>query len=113
MGLGLWNSVAVTVAVELLLFVPAVWLYAKVTRAADGVGRWSFWIFLAVVALIYSGAVQSGAVQSGAVQSGAVQGTPPTSVTALTATAFCTWLFPMWASWFDRHRAVAEFAKVR
>jgi len=33
-GLGLWNSVAGTLATEMLLFVVGVWVYASVTRRA-------------------------------------------------------------------------------
>ena len=86
-GLGLWNSVPGTVAVELLLFLPAVWLYLRTTREANIAGRWSFRIFLGVVALIYAGAAQ---------------GAPPPSLTALKVTALCAWLFPVWAYWLDR-----------
>jgi len=37
---------------------------------------------------------------------GAAFGPPPPSETALAWTALGVWLFPFWAGWFDRHRAV-------
>ena len=41
-GLGLWNSVAATIAVELLLFAGGLWLCVSATRPRDGLGRWGF-----------------------------------------------------------------------
>src|SRR2546427_260370 len=38
LGLGLWNSVTGTVAVEGVMFVAGVWLYATATRARDRTG---------------------------------------------------------------------------
>jgi membrane-bound metal-dependent hydrolase YbcI (DUF457 family) len=42
-GLGLWNSVAGTMVVELLMFVIGVWLYIRATRPRDRIGRYTFW----------------------------------------------------------------------
>ena len=52
-GLGLWNSVAVTTAIEVPMFLAGVWLYARSTRARDGVGRWAFVSLMAALLLIY------------------------------------------------------------
>jgi hypothetical protein len=58
-GLGLWNSVAGTLAVELTLYAAGLWIYVRSTRARDGTGRWAF-IGLAVLLLIvYVGSVGS------------------------------------------------------
>ena len=38
-GLGLWNSVPATVLVESALFAAGVWMYVRVTRARDRMGR--------------------------------------------------------------------------
>jgi membrane-bound metal-dependent hydrolase YbcI (DUF457 family) len=64
-GLGLWNSVPLTLAVELALFGLAVWLYARGRR----LGR-SFWLMAATLLLVYVANVF---------------GPPPPSVTAIGA----------------------------
>ena len=91
LGAGLWNSVAGTLAVESLMFAVGLWLYATMTRARDGAGRWGFWLFVAFLILIYFGNAF---------------GPPPPNLRALLATAFGAWILPFWAAWFDRHRAV-------
>ncbi len=77
-GLGLWNSVAGTVAVELTLLAVALWLLRP-----RGLKLWSLIVF-AVVAAASAGF-----------------GPPPPSVTALIVTAFAIWLVPLWAWWGD------------
>jgi hypothetical protein len=37
-GLGLWNSVPGTIAVELALWIAGTWIYVRTTRARDRVG---------------------------------------------------------------------------
>src|SRR5690349_23378049 len=39
-GLGLWQSRAATLAVEIPIFAAGVWLYARSTHAKDKVGRY-------------------------------------------------------------------------
>jgi membrane-bound metal-dependent hydrolase YbcI (DUF457 family) len=78
-GLGLWNSVAGTVAVELTLLAVALWLLRP-----RGLKLWSLIVFVVVAA------------------ASAGFGPPPPSVGALTATAFAIWLVPLWAWWGDR-----------
>jgi hypothetical protein len=89
-GLGLWNSLPATLAVETALFATGVWLYLRTTRPMDRAGRISFAAFLAVLALIYIGNTF---------------GPPPPSASAIAWTALGLWLFPLWAWHFDRHRA--------
>lgn len=60
-GLGLWHSTAGTIAVEALLFVAGVWIYAKATRARDGIGRWVWWGLVAFLALAYAGSLFASA----------------------------------------------------
>jgi len=90
-GLGLWNSVPATLAVESLMFVAAVWLYASTTRPRDRVGRYSFWAFVTVAGISYI----SNAF-----------GPPPPSAEFLARFSLGVWLFPLWAWWFDAHRMV-------
>jgi hypothetical protein len=88
-GLGLWNSLAATVAIELTLFATGIALYVRGTRARDRVGSWGLWAMVAVLAAIFLGSLQ---------------GTPPPSERALALTMFGLWLFVPWAHWVDRHR---------
>ena len=88
-GLGLWNSVPATLAVEGTLFAVGLFLYALATKARDATGRWSFAAFAVLLVVLYLGNVF---------------GPPPPSVVALNAVAFAGFLIPVWAGWFDRHR---------
>jgi hypothetical protein len=52
-GLGLWNSIPATVAVEFGLFVTGVVLYVRSTAARDRIGRYAFWALVATLAVLY------------------------------------------------------------
>ena len=52
-GLGLWNSTAATLAIEVLLFAAGVGLYARATRPLDRTGRWGLVGLVAFLALIH------------------------------------------------------------
>jgi hypothetical protein len=93
LGLGLWNSIAGTLVVEGILFVFGVWIYLVTTRAKDNIGRYGLLLFLILNLLIY----MSGLV-----------GPPPPNETVLAWVALGVWLFPLWAGWIDRHRAVVR-----
>ncbi len=88
-GLGLWNSVAGTVAVELLLFFGGLAIYLRQTRAKDRTGNLALWSFVALLVLVWVGAVF---------------GPPPPNVTAIKASGFALWLAVAWGYWIDRHR---------
>jgi membrane-bound metal-dependent hydrolase YbcI (DUF457 family) len=47
-GLGMWNSVPLTVSVEGLMFAAAVWIYARGRRMSAG-----FWALIATLGLMY------------------------------------------------------------
>jgi hypothetical protein len=88
-GLGLWNSVPATIAVETLMFVVGVWMYSHATRARDVIGRRAFAAFVGFLLAAY----------------GANLGPPPPSITALVITAIAgAAVIILWAWWFDRHR---------
>lgn len=91
LGFALWNSVPATVVIEGLMSIGAVWIYVKTTRAKDGIGRWAFVSWVTVLALIYAGNLA---------------GPPPPDVRSLALVALGLWMFPVWAWWFDAHRAV-------
>lgn len=41
LGLGLWNSIAGTIIVEILMLAAGVWRYLRATRALDRTGRYA------------------------------------------------------------------------
>jgi hypothetical protein len=88
-GLGLWNNVPATVAVEGLLFGFVVWSYVRATTARDRIGSIGLWSFVAFVVIIYALNLVSP---------------PPPSVGAVSWLALASWLFVAWAWWFDSHR---------
>jgi len=90
-GLGLWNSVPATLVAEALLFGLGLWLYVRTTKPSDATGRWAFAAFAAFLCAVYLGNLF---------------GPPPPSVPALTGVTFTLFLVPLWAGWFDRHRAL-------
>jgi hypothetical protein len=88
-GLGLWNSVPLTLAVEGLLFASGVWLYAQATRPSGARGRWGLISLVAVLVLAYVGNVLSA---------------PPSITAVWTGALFGFLLLLAWATWTDRHR---------
>lgn len=52
-GLGLWNSIAGTMAVELAMFAAGVGLYMVATRPRDRVGRYAFAFYVALLLFLY------------------------------------------------------------
>jgi len=92
-GLGLWNSVAATVAVEGALFLAGALLYASATRFRDAVGRFGLYAFLGLLVLIAAGSAL---------------GPPPPSPEAIGVAGLALWLFVPLAAWIDRHRQVRE-----
>lgn len=90
LGLGLWNSIFATVIVEGLMYAAAIWIYVRVTRAKDGIGRWGLGSFIVVVASLYVMNIFS---------------TPPPNERLLAIVAIPYVLIPiLWAWWVDRHR---------
>jgi membrane-bound metal-dependent hydrolase YbcI (DUF457 family) len=93
LGLGLWNSIPATVAIEVPMFVAGLWIYTRVTRPRDAIGRWAFGTLVVTLLLIYAGNIF---------------GPPPPSVQALYIVAMIGGvLFTLWGAWADRHRDAA------
>jgi hypothetical protein len=90
-GLGLWNSVAGTLIVEILLFVIGSAIYLKTTRTKDRIGSIGLWCFLIFLLVMYFAASFSPNV-------------PPQNQLAWGALSM--WIFVPWAYWIDRHREV-------
>jgi hypothetical protein len=91
-GLGLWHSVAGTLAVEGLLFAAGVAVYASATRAIDRTGRWALAGLVAFLAIVYLASVL---------------GPPPPDAAAVAWSAQAIWLLVAWGYWIDRHRRPA------
>jgi hypothetical protein len=91
-GLGLWNSVAATVTVEVVMFAAGVWIYARATRARDRVGRQALPALVGFLLVAYLASSI---------------GPPPPSIAALVVTAIAgAAVIVLWAWWLDRHRIV-------
>lgn len=90
-GLSLWNSVPMTMVVELLMFAGGLYLYMRSTEALDRIGRWAFLSLALVLVLIYL--------------ADSLSGTVPPSVNAICGVALAaSVVFPLWAWVADRHR---------
>jgi hypothetical protein len=88
-GLGLWNSVGVSIALELLLWSAGVALYISVTRRRNRRGSIAFWSLVGLLTLIFFANVF---------------GPPPPNVAAVAWSAMLLWLLPLWGWWIDRNR---------
>jgi membrane-bound metal-dependent hydrolase YbcI (DUF457 family) len=91
LGLGLWNSVAATVAVEMVIYAVGLWVYVRATAATDRIGGVGLW----VLGIVLVGISAANLVSP-----------PPPSVTAVAFSALGMWLFVALAWWVDRHRTV-------
>lgn len=83
LGLGLWNSIAATLIVELTLFSVALAIYLRGQRRRPV----AFWAMIAVLLVSYFGAAF---------------GPPPPDVRTLAFSALAVWLFVLWGWWVDR-----------
>jgi hypothetical protein len=88
-GLGLWSTLAGTLAVEAGLFGAGLWLYLQSTAAVDATGKWALWGLAAVLASIYAANIF---------------GPAPPGVGAIAWAGHAQWLLVAWGYWVDRHR---------
>jgi membrane-bound metal-dependent hydrolase YbcI (DUF457 family) len=94
-GVGLWNSIAGTMLVELIVFTGGVWIYARATRTLDRVGRYAFLAYVAVLLFLYIGDRFSS---------------PPENMKDIAITGWiATVVLSAWPWWFDRHREPSPF----
>jgi len=89
-GLGLWNSVPATLAVESAVFAIGFCFYWHETRPKDRIGTWALISLVLFLIFVWMGAMFGG---------------PPPSEKSMAWGALSLWLMPLWAAWADRHRA--------
>lgn len=94
-GLGLWNSVPATLAVEGSLLAIGVWAFLSATSSAGRAGMGAFVaLLLLCVATWVSGPWSP----------------PPPSATAIAWVGLALWILIPWAGWIDRRRERAAVA---
>jgi hypothetical protein len=92
-GLGMWNSVPLTLIVEYVLFAAGIAVYLSATRAKDKTGNVGLSSLVILLGVLYLASLF---------------GPPPPSVKALAWSALAIWLTVPWAAWADRHRQPAQ-----
>lgn len=88
-GFGLWESLPISLSLELTLFALGCWLYCRATEAIDRIGSVGFWSLMAFLLVIHGANIF---------------GAPPPSVEAVAWVGQAQWLLVLWAYWVDRHR---------
>jgi hypothetical protein len=89
LGLGLWNSIPGTLAVELVVFGVGLALYLRTTVARDRIGSIGLWFLAAFLLIVYFASSF---------------GPPPPSAAAVAWSAEAMWLLVVWGYWVDNHR---------
>jgi hypothetical protein len=92
-GLGLWNSVWGTVAVEVSMFIGGVIVYIRTTKAENKSGHYAMWAYFVLLVILYIGDLI---------------GPPPPDVKTLIIMSNIGIVFIFWAFWFDRNRSLNE-----
>lgn len=88
-GLGGWNSLPVTLVLELGMLAVGVWIYAQATKPASPAGRWLLFGFVSFLGVIYAANVW---------------GPPPPSAEAIGYAGLSMWLFVLFAFFVDKRR---------
>ena len=84
-GLGLWNSVVGTLAVEGLMFAGAIYLYLKSTEPAN---KKVFWAFIGLLAFTYAGHLFAPP--------------PPDNLNLVTMVTASLWVCVPWCWWIEK-----------
>jgi membrane-bound metal-dependent hydrolase YbcI (DUF457 family) len=88
-GLGLWNSIPGTLAVEIAIFAIGLAVYLRATAPRDRIGSIGLWGLIGFLLVVYLAASF---------------GPPPPSAAALAWSAQSLWLLVIWGYWIDNHR---------
>jgi len=94
-GLGLWNSFAVSLIVELGLFM--LWFYLKTTGTKTNFGFYGFWFFIALLIGIHLANVF---------------GPPPPSIEMVAIAGNSLWLLVLMAYWVDKNRMLRKSVRL-
>ena len=89
-GLGLWDSLAGTLIVELGLFGLGIYLYLSATKAKNKTGVYAFWSLIVFLLIIYTGNI--------------IGPPPPPDTFAIGMLGLSQWLLVIWAYWIDYNR---------
>jgi hypothetical protein len=92
-GLGLWNSMAGTVIVEVGIFLLGLFLYARTTTAKDKIGSIGLWSLAGFLGIIYAANLT---------------GPPPPDIPSIAVVGNAMWLLVAWAYWIDKHRTLRD-----
>jgi hypothetical protein len=90
-GLGGWNSLPLTLILELGLLAAGTYVYVRFTKAVDRIGIYGLAGLVAFLVVIYAANVF---------------GPPPPDVGMIGVAGNASWLFVLWAAWVDRHRVL-------
>ncbi len=94
LGLGLWQSVPATFAVEGLMFAAGIALYLQSTKSKDRVGTIAWWAMIGLLLVLYIPGPWSP---------------PPPSENAVAILGIVAFaILGPWAYWIDRHRVSAN-----
>ena len=92
-GMGLWNSIPLTLAVEGAMWIAGVAVYVRSTKAGDRVGAAGFWPMIVLLSAIWLGSIFG----------------PPPDARAAALSALAMVAIFAWGYWIDQHRpAIAE-----
>jgi hypothetical protein len=87
-GLGAWNSIALSNTLEAIVYGGGLVVYLRATTAIDRIGTYALWALVVVQVGVYAGSF----------------GAPPPDMRTLALLTLSLWLFVPWAAWIDRHR---------
>jgi hypothetical protein len=89
LGLGAWESLPASLALEVALFGIGVARYVRATEAVDRTGAIGLWALVGFLLVVHMANIF---------------GKPPPSVEAVAWVGQAQWLLVLWAYWVDRHR---------
>lgn len=92
LGLGLWESLPATLAVEIVAFALGLVVYARATKPRDRTGTIGLAALAVFLLVIYLASVF---------------GPPPPNARLVAWSAEAMWLPVLWGAWIDRHRVTA------
>jgi len=96
LGLSLWNHVAATMAVEILMLLAGVYLYASATRSRDRIGKYAFYAYVLVLLVLFISDRFSGQPAPASASVAAHDIFLPSVIAEV--------VLLVWPWWFDRHR---------